>query len=472
MSIPACIGHAPAAPASARAALAALSLAMLLSSLGTSSANVALPAIATAFDTSFGAVQWVVLGYLVTVTALVVGAGRLGDLVGRRRLLMLGLFAFTFASALCAFAPGLGVLVAARVEQGIGAAIMMALTTAFAADVVPRERVGRALGLLGSMSAIGTALGPSLGGVLVATAGWRTVFLANVPLGALALLLAWRALPRDTAASTHAGRRFDIAGSVVLAATLAAYAMAMTAGQSYGDATSVGLIVAAIIGAIAFTRIEAHAANPLVRLSLLREQGLGALLAANALVATIMMATLVVGPFHLARALGLGPAAVGCAMAVGPLVAAIAGVPAGRLVDRFGSATTMRAALALVGTGCALLATLPSAAGLAGYLVPLAIATAGYALFQAANGVAAMTIAGTERRGIVAGLVGLSRNLGLVSGASALGAVFASASGGIAPDASPAAIAAGTHATFAAATLLVLVAAIVVVLANRVKPGV
>ena len=154
--------------ASAGWALASLSLPMLLSTLGISIANVGLPTLAQAFGASFQQVQWVVLAYLLAITTLVVSAGRLGDIIGRRRLLLAGLSLFTLASVLCGFAPTLWLLVAARAAQGLGAAVMMALAMALVGETVPKARTGSAMGLLGTMSAVGTALGPTLGGVLIA----------------------------------------------------------------------------------------------------------------------------------------------------------------------------------------------------------------------------------------------------------------------------------------------------------------
>jgi MFS family permease len=152
---------------------------MLLSSLSTSIANVALPTLAQAFTASFQEVQWVVLAYLLAITTLIVSVGRLGDITGRQRLLLAGFFLFTVASVLCGIAPTLWLLVAARAAQGLGAAIMMALTMAFVGETVPQDKIGSAMGLLGTMSAIGTALGPSLGGILIAGLGWRAIFLVT-----------------------------------------------------------------------------------------------------------------------------------------------------------------------------------------------------------------------------------------------------------------------------------------------------
>lgn len=449
---------------SVRGALAALSLAMLLSSLGTSIANVALPALAEDLAAPFARVQWVVLAFLLAVTALVVGAGRLGDLVGRRRLLAAGIAVFTLASALCAAAPTLGTLIAARAAQGLGAAVMMALTLAFVGQAVPKERTGRVMGLLGTMSAVGTALGPSLGGVLVAAAGWRAVFLVQVPLGAAALLLARRHLPADRPGPGEARGRFDAAGTLLLAAALAAYALAMTRGGGETGA----LLVAAAAGAALFAWRQARAPSPLVRLEMLREPALRAGLATGALVSTVMMATLVVGPFFLSRALGLAPAAVGLAMAVGPGVTALAGVPAGRLVDRFGAHRTGVAGLAVLAAGAVVLAALP-VGGVARYVVPLAVMTAGYALFQTANNTGVMGEVAPDRRGVASGLLGLARNLGLVTGASLMGAVFARASGAAdVATAPPAAVAAGMRTTFAVAAALVVLA-LAVAVAGRAR---
>lgn len=444
---------------SARGALAGLALSMLLASLGTSAANVALPDLAVAFGASFQAVQWVVLAYLLAITTLIVSVGRLGDLVGRRRLLLAGLALFTGASGLAAAAPTLALLLAARALQGLGAAAMMALTLAFVADVLPKERTGRAMGLLGTMSAVGTALGPSLGGLLIAGPGWRAIFLVNLPLGIAALYLAARHLPPDAPRADAQRPAFDIPGTLLLAVSLGAYALAMTLGRGRFGGLNLALLAAAAVGVALFVAVERRAASPLVRLAMFSDRLLTASLVTSLLVSAVMMATLVVGPFYLAGALGLDAARVGLVVSVGPVVAALAGVPAGRIADRFGAQAMSVAGLAGMVVGALLLAVLPAAAGVAAYVVPIAILTGSYALFQTANNTAAMTAVGPERRGAMSGMLNLSRNLGLVTGASVMGAVFALAVG--APDiagAAPAAIASGLQRTFGVATGLLVVA--------------
>ncbi|HET7793721.1 MAG TPA: MFS transporter, partial [Rhizobacter sp.] len=352
--------------------LASLSLGMLLPSLGTSIANVALPTFTQAFGAPFQQVQWVVLAYLLATTTLVVGAGRLGDLVGRRRLFLGGLVLFTVASLLCAVAPTLGWLVAARALQGAGAAVLMALTMAFVGASVPKDRNGRAMGLLGTMSAVGTALGPSLGGVLIAGFGWRSIFVLNLPLGLVALWLAWRNLPAD--GPRRAATRFDGLGTLLLAVTLAAYALAMTLGRG----RMLPWLVAVVVGAVLFVAVERRSASPLVRLASLREPVLSAGLAMSALVSAVVMASLVVGPFYLAAAFGLGAALVGATLSAGPVVSALVGVPAGRLVDGWGAVRVTRVGLLAMLSACLALGWVPAAWGVAGYVLPLVLLTTGY----------------------------------------------------------------------------------------------
>ena len=415
---------------------------------------------AAALNASFQSVQWIVLAYLLAITTLIVSVGRLGDLVGRRRLLLFGIGLFTVASFLCGAAPTLWVLIGARALQGLGAAIMMSLTVAMVRETVPPERLGSSIGLLGTMSAIGTSLGPSFGGILIAGFGWRSIFFVNVPVGIVNFLLARRFLPADrVAAKTDKFNRFDMPGTVMLGLTLAAYAMAMTVGNgSFGTVNAV-LLAAGMVGVAAFVLIETRVPLPLINLSMFRNRELRTGLTTSALVSTVMMATLVVGPFYLTRWLGLETMFAGVALSIGPLFAAISGVPAGNLVDRFGAQKMIVTGLAGIGIGALAVSLLPAELGVAGYIAPIIVMTSSYALFQAANNTSIMYGAGAEERGVISGMLSLSRNLGLITGASVMGAIFAFASAatetmGVAAYA----VAFGMRTTFGVATGLIILA--------------
>lgn len=448
--------------------LASLSLVMLVSSVGASIANVGLPTLVKVFGASFQHVQWVVLAYLLAITTLIVSVGRLGDIIGRRRLLLIGIALFTLASALSAAAPSLPLLIAARAIQGLGAAIMMALTMALVGESVPKAKIGSAMGLLGTMSAIGTTLGPSLGGILISGFGWRAIFLVKVPLGILAFVLAHRHLPdRQEPKKGRAG--FDIVGTLLLGASLAAYAFAMTSGQGRFGLLNTALLAAAVVGTGLFILAERRVASPLIRLEMFRNRVLSTGLATSLLAMTVMMATLVVGPFYLSQGLALAPAAVGLVMSIGPALSALSGVPSGRIVDRFGASRMVIVGLIAMATGALALAVLPALSGVAGYIAAIAILTPGYQLFQAANNTAVMTNISPDQRGVVSGLLNLSRNLGLVTGASVMGAIFALASAATdITTARPEAIMMGLQVTFAVAAVL-MVAALFIAVGGRVR---
>lgn len=415
-------GHTQDAPA----ALAALAPTVLLGSLGISIATVALPTLTRAFSAGVADVQWVILVYLLSATVTIVQAGRLGDLFGHRRVLIAGLVIFAVASLAAAGAPTLGLLIAARAAQGIGGAILMALPISIVRDTIAVDRTGSAMGLLGTMSAVGTALGPSVGGLIISGFGWRAAFIGLAILGLAILILTLRVIPETPARIGHKEIGSDLPGAGILAVALTAYALA-TAGKSVDLPFTRGAFGAlAVIGLGLFVVIEMRTKTPLVPVALLRDRAIGLSLIANLLVTTVMMATLVVGPFFLSFALGLNDAVVGLVMAVGPVTAALAGIPAGRITDQFGTQRVLAAGLIEMIVGLIALALLPREFGVPGYVFALILLTPGFQLFLAANNTAVMFAAPADKRGVLSGLLGLSRNLGFMTGASVMAAIFAS----------------------------------------------
>ena len=387
-------------------------LAMLLASLGTSIDNIALPTLTVAFDASFSQVQAVVVAYLAALTISVVLAGRLGDQLGLKPMLLAGLAAFLIATLLCAAAPNLWLLVAARAMQGVGAAFMMTLSMALLRTSVDNGQVGRAMGLLGTMSALGTALGPALGGLIIPSAGWRGIFWVQIPLAIIALVLAQAALPTE-----HSRTK-------VPAATLR-------------SVLTIDLVPSLLV---------------------------------NLLVAAVMMTTLVVAPFYLKLRLGLTETLVGFVMTVGPVVAIASGVPSGRLVDAWGSHRVLIVGMAALSTGALLLAFLPDVLGLGGYVVSIIALTPGYQLFQAANNTHVLSDVPSNQRGTVSGLLSLSRNIGLVAGASIMGAVFAFGTGTQSlTHANPEDVASGMRLTFLLAGGMIIFA-LSITLKQRTPP--
>ena len=342
-----------------------LGLSMLLASLGTSIANIALPTLAEVFLLPFIQVQAVVIGYLISLTITVVIAGRLGDRYGCKSMLIVGLIIFSLASLLCSVSSSLWVLVAARSFQGIGAAFLMTLAMALTRQTVSKSQLGSAMGMLGTISALGTALGPVLGGFLIAMSGWQSIFGLQFILASIAIILAWVLLPKD----------------------------------------SIRKEIPALI-------------------SWQPDQNITPNLLVNLLVAAIMMTTLVIGPFYLSLGLSLDQIHVGLIMGIGPVVAILSGIPSGRLVDRWGSRYIVTIGLIFLIIGSLMLAILPKLMGISGYILPIIILTSGYQLFQAANNTMTLADVPKARQGMVSGLLSLSRNMGLIIGASVMGAIF------------------------------------------------
>lgn len=388
-----------------------LALSMLLASLGTSIANIALPTLSLVFSAPFAQVQSVVVAYLVALTITVVIAGRLGDRYGLKPVLMTGLVIFAGASLLCSLATNLWLLVGARALQGIGAAFLMTLAMALARETAGKARIGRAMGLLATVSALGMAIGPSLGGLLVELTGWRSLFGLQLLLAVIALMFAAWSLPADNATSRL----------------------------------------------------------PKISLWSVMDSHLLPSLILNVLVFAIMMTTLTVGPYYLSLGLELKATLVGLVMAVGPVISVFSGVPSGRLVDSWGSHRVLLLGLSLLTAGALLLALLPNLLGVTGYILAIVVLTPGYQLFQAANNTGTLMDIPRERQGTVSGLLNLSRNTGAIIGASGLGAVFALGVGNAElAQASSTAIASGMQLTFLMAGAMMICAVVVARRSGRI----
>ncbi|MET4575071.1 MFS transporter [Ottowia thiooxydans] len=412
-----------------RLVMTALAGSILLASLGISIATVALPTLARAFSAEVQQVQWVMLAYLLAVTVAIVSAGRLGDMYGNRRVLLAGLALFTSASAACTLAPTLEWLIAGRVAQGLGAATLLSLPMAMAKGLMPKERLGTVMGLLGSTSAIGTAMGPSLGGMLIGKLGWQAAFALLTLLAAAMWILVSIAVPKPRArqvTSTY----MDWSGNFWLAVTLIFLSLSAAGGKVVLNIAPILSLMCAAIALLLFVRAELASDRPLVPVGSLRDRSISTSLLMNLLVGAIMMATLVVGPFFLSFGLGLTDAQTGLVMAAGPVAAALSGVPAGRFTDKFGADRSLLAGLTLSTAGLCCFAVLPGLYQIPGYVIALVLLTPGFQLFLAANSSAVMLRAADEHKGMISGLLGLSRNLGFMAGASLLPLLFTSVLGG------------------------------------------
>jgi NTE family protein len=320
-----------------RTVLAVSSLGVFIAFVDATIVNIAFPDMARSFpDTSISGLSWVLNAYNIVFAAFLVAAGRIADLLGRRRVFLLGLAVFTLASALCAVAPSAGVLVAFRVVQALGAALLVPASLALVLDAFPVAHRSHAVALIAAVGAVAAGLGPSLGGLLVALSDWRLVFLVNVPVGIVAYALARRHLVESRAPGRR--RMPDLLGAVCFALSISALVLGVVKGQDWGWASpqTVGSFVAAVaLGALFAWRCTWHRA-PLVDLGLLRNRTFSAANATTIVAAAGFFGYTLCNVLFLTGVWGYSVLEAGLAITPGPFVAAAVAGPSSRIAERAG----------------------------------------------------------------------------------------------------------------------------------------
>jgi EmrB/QacA subfamily drug resistance transporter len=406
--------------------------------------NIALPSIERDFGVATSVGQWVVTGYAIAFSGLLILGGRAADLLGRRRMFIVGLVVFSLASLAGGLAGDPVLLVASRVVQGAGAAIvapaaLSLITTSFP----PGPRRTRAIGLYGSMASVGFVAGQVLGGVLVEWTSWRAVFLVNVPVGLAAAFLAARvidavpvappALAAHTAPTARRGRRVDVRGAVLITAAVALAVYSLSQGEVLGWTSPlvIGAVVLAAAAAVGFVAAEARHPAPLVRPRILLRPGLRDGAALGFLIGLWLGGELLVLSLYLQQALHLSPLETGAVIAPQGIAGFTMGFVGPRIAGRFGIHRVLILAGALATVGFAVLTRLPSA----GYS-PLLTAVILVGLGGAGTAFGAMVLGTRELadtdQGLAGGVINTARQVGAAVGAALLPAIAESRPGGIA----------------------------------------
>lgn len=408
------------------AILAIMSFAVFMAVMDISIVNISLPTIVADLHTTFAAGTWVLNAYNVAFAVLLVTAGRLADLQGRRRWLLAGIAVFGIASLACALAPSIGALIAFRVIQAAGAAIMVPVALAIVTLAFPPHERGTAIGAWGAAAAGAAALGPPLGGTLTELASWHWIFGVNVPVCALAFVLAARLVPesRDPTATGA----IDWGGIAALSAALLSLNLALVQGDAWGwgSARVVGLLVASVAGLLAFVAVERRTREPIVDFDLFRVPAF-----ARCSTAVFLLGLGVLGgSYALALLLqeGWGEAPLRASATILPMSVAafIVGPWAGRLSDRLGVRIIAAPGLALFGTSVLLMATLGDHRDTARAVVLATLAGIGIgASFPVLVGGAMATVRG-PKAGMASGLVNVVRQIGFVLGIALVEATLGS----------------------------------------------
>jgi EmrB/QacA subfamily drug resistance transporter len=402
---------------------------VFMSTLDSSIVNISLPAISSYFHAPLsGAVEWVVIVYLVVIAALLLSVGRLTDMTGRKHAWAAGIAIFTIGSALSGAAPSLGFLIGARALQSVGGALLFALGPAMLTSAFPPGERGQVLGLNALVVALGISAGPTIGGLITQSLTWRWIFYVNLPLGIIGFLATLRWFHDTTPRVTG---KFDPWGALALTVGLAALTLGFSFGQEWGWA-SLKLIVSLLIGVAALAAlilIERAVPSPIIPLSMLRNR---VFTSANISLILSFLALFAVGfmmPFYLEQLRGFDVLEAGLLMTPFPLTIAIVAPFSGRLADRFGTRWLAAIGLFIACVGLILLSRINAQTSIPDLTWRLAFTGLGQALFQSPNNSALMGSAPRDRQGVASGFLATGRVVGQSLSVALAGAVFASLGG-------------------------------------------
>lgn len=404
--------------------MAATAMGIFLATIDGSIVNVALPTLVDAFDTTFAAVEWVVLGYLLAVSTLMLSVGRLGDMVGKKRIYVTGFVVFTIGSVLCGLSPDIGWLVAFRVLQAIGASMLMALGMAIVTEAFPPGERGKALGISGSMVSIGIVVGPVLGGLILGALSWHWIFFVNLPVGIVGTWMVLRFVPGGQPVT---GQRFDLAGAITLFVALITLLLGLTLGQhaGFGDARVLSLIALSLAVAVLFVVIEGRSPQPMIDLGLFRNVLFDVNLVTGLSTFICMSGTVILMPFYLQSVLGYTPQTVGLMLAVVPIMVGTTAPLSGMISDRVGTRPMTVVGLISLVIGFAAVSTLRVDTPVWGYLLRYVPVGLGLGIFQSPNNSAVMGAVPRSRLGVASGLLSVTRTLGQTTGIAVMSAIWA-----------------------------------------------
>jgi EmrB/QacA subfamily drug resistance transporter len=404
--------------------LAAMCFALFMIMLDNTVVNVALPSIQRDLGTSLSALEWTVNAYTLTFAVLLVTAGRLGDIYGRRRMFLFGVVVFALSSGAIGLAPGDGWLIAGRAVQGTGAAFMMPATLSIITNAFPPGERGKAIGTWAGVSALALAIGPVVGGALTEYVSWRAIFFLNLPVavGAVAMTLFAAHESRDETVA----RRVDVPGMAALSVALTALVLALVEGNQWGWGSPgmVGLLIAAAAGLAAFVVLEPRVRTPIVDFAFFRSRTFFGANAAALIVSFAMFAMFFFIALYMQGILGYSPLQAGLRFLPSTLMVMVTAPIAGRLADRVGPRPLMTIGLTVVALALFLLTRIDMRTDYGDLLPAFVLMGFGLALTISPMSTAAMNSVSQDKAGVASGILSMTRMVGGTLGVAALGALF------------------------------------------------
>ncbi|WP_338025460.1 MFS transporter [Clostridium yunnanense] len=386
--------------------------------------NVALPKMAASLSVDLGTIQWVVTSYLLVISTLVLMFGRLADMKGKKNIYQNGFLIFSLGSLLCVFSKTMLFLIVARMVQGLGAAMMMACNFGIITMVFPLKERGRATGILGTVVAIGTMTGPPLGGFLVGTFNWQSIFLINIPIGIIAYLAGVKYVPKEELKNNK--QAFDFKGMITFVITVAALFLSLLNAEAFGWSSLpiVSGFIVSILSFVAFCYIEINTKVPMLDFTLFKNNLFSAGIFCAFISYCVIYFTNIIQPFYLQHILSFSPQRAGIIMMVYPVTAAVMAPLSGILCDKIGYKIPTFIGLAFTCVGIFTMSFLQLDSSYFAIMVSMTILGCGYGLFQSPNNAGVMSSVPKDKLGISGSMNSLIRNLGMTSGISISVAIF------------------------------------------------
>lgn len=400
-----------------------LGLGTFMSTMDSSVVNTAVPVIQKQFGVSMAEVEWVITAYLLVISSILLFFGRISDIFGHKKLYLTGFILFTIGSGLCSLSISIGMLIACRVFQALGAAMMFATNYAIITHHVDPQNRGKAFSVISIAAAAALSTGPVLGGTLAGALGWQSIFYINIPVGLIGICLAIRNIPAESP-----GNRvpLDVSGSAMVFAAL--FLILLPLDQIAAGLHPYlfwGMFITGVVLAIVFINYEKHIEHPMLNFSLFKIRVFSAGLGAAALnfMAQYIMAFL--SPFYLQTVRMLSPAMTGLLYIPMPLATLLTAPLSGYVSDRFDTRYLSSAGMGVMAIGLFMMSFLNADTPYGYIVISFIICGIGSGLFQTPNNNAVMSNVPTEYRGISSGMLATSRNIGMVLGVAICGALFA-----------------------------------------------
>ncbi|WP_414733233.1 MFS transporter [Acetobacterium carbinolicum] len=386
-----------------------------MATLDSSIVNVALPQMARAMDVDTSQIQLVVTSYLIVIVGIILIFGKLGDMLGKTRIFTFGIALFTVGSLLCGITSSFPVLIGARIVQAVGAAATMANNQGIITQVFPATQRGKALGLTGTSVALGSLVGPGLGGIIVGASSWEYIFLINVPVGVVVLFFAIKLLPRSNKKATV---RLDALGAALFMLSIVPLFVALGQVQSLGFTNPLILagFIVSIGSFIAFIRVEQKRENPLIPLYIFKNKLFSLSIFCAFITFVGLFCNNIIQPFYLQDVMIYSPEQAGLMMMIFPLVLAVLAPVSGHVSDKIGSELLTFIGLLLISLGLFLMSTLTEQSTLTTMVIFIVVLSVGMGLFQSPNNSLIMSTVKRDQLGIAGSINALVRNMGMVTG--------------------------------------------------------